>query len=188
MLNLAFKRYPCCHWSHAAIDGLLKVMRGENISHRDIEKITISVFSEATKLSRKWPTTIEEAEYSLLYPVAAAAVASDFGLAQLTDESRVSPEIKAMAKKIEIKHDPELDRCFPAEHPAIVRLKLNNGKTYSSGKISPIGREPLSREEIREKYFKLVIGSLTKTEAKELLSVIENFEKHRIADLLKFLE
>jgi len=190
MLNLVFKRYPCCGWSHAAIDGLLKVMKGKNISYKDIEKITISVFWEATKLSRKWPTTIEEAEYSLLYPVAAAAVASDFGLAQLTDESRSSPETKALAKKIEIEHDPELDKYFPAEVPAIVRIRLKNGKTYSSGKISPLGPkgESLSREEIREKFFELVRRSLTKTEAKELLSVIENLEKHRIADLLKFLE
>src|SRR5690348_12949062 len=65
------KRYPICRWTHALIDGALKLRREHALSSRDIAAIELTSFHEATRLYRDMPATSPVAQYSISYPVAA---------------------------------------------------------------------------------------------------------------------
>ncbi len=59
IMNLYFKPYTCCRWGHPAIDSCLHIMKENNLSHKDIEHITIRTFKRATMLSKIVPKTVE---------------------------------------------------------------------------------------------------------------------------------
>jgi len=192
IMNLYFKRYCCCHYLHAAIDGLLNVMKRNNISASEIKKITVSTFAAPARFQTEWPDSIEEAQYNLVYCLSAAAVAGNFGLEQLLNyaEARENEEIRAVKEKIEVKVSPELEARYPEEHLASVTVLTERGKIYDSGIIKPKGvpTNPLTFADIKDKFFEITRGLLDSSEQERIIAIIDQFEKQDVSSLLNRLK
>nr|MBA2361551.1 MmgE/PrpD family protein [Actinomycetota bacterium] len=76
--------------------------------------------------------TTEEAQYSLVWPVAAALAHGTFGVEQVLTPAFGDPAIRRLASLIEIHVDPILDADFPARRRSRVTLELTDGSLRSS--------------------------------------------------------
>jgi 2-methylcitrate dehydratase PrpD len=189
MMQLYFKPYPCCRWSHPAIDGLRKIMTAEGLTRERIAGIRIRTFAESASLCRRPPTTLEEAEYSILYPVAVTACCGEFTPGHLREEHYADPEVlKLMAMTI-IEVDPTIQARFPRECLAEVAVTTTEGRVLTSGLAAARGDvdHPFSGEELRDKFRLITRGILAERDCQGFIVLVEHFAERRTADLVAYL-
>jgi len=135
------KDYACCGWAHAAVEGAYELVQTHAIGLNDIELIVVEAFHEAVRLGTRLPTTTEEAQFNLAWPVAAMLVDGEVGPRQTLEHRLNDPGIQDLAKRIRVVESEklnELRRLYEIGDPrgrfaSIVTIKLKDGKEYSSG-------------------------------------------------------
>jgi 2-methylcitrate dehydratase PrpD len=189
ILKLYFKPYPCCRWAQPSIEAVLRLKHQHKLQTEAITRITIHTFPEAAALSRKPPSNWEQAEYNICYPVAAAAALGDFGPAHLAQASFHNPQVLAMMDRIHVVIDPDIARQFPQKCLSEVEIATAAGGVYRSGAITARGDwdNPLSLNEMEEKFLRITGPVLPLTDARRLLELIQSFEKRTVADIIPFL-
>ena len=174
VMDLYFKPYTCCRWAHPAIDSCLDLMKEHGFTKDDIESVTIKTFERATKLSKIIPKTVDEAQYNIAYPVAAAIVLGDFGWLQLQKEYFTDPEILAMMKRLSFEVDDELEAKFPAHRICRAEITLKDGRKFTSADCEPRGEayENIQNDWLAGK-FRRITGPMFAAEGQEkILSMI----------------
>ncbi|MBA2755753.1 MAG: MmgE/PrpD family protein [Chloroflexia bacterium] len=133
-------------------------------------------FHQATRLASRRPTTTEEAQYSLPFPVAAALVHGQLGLAQLSGAGLGDPDVLRFSDQIELVDDPALSARFPAERIARVRIETAAGKILDSGETAAPwdAATPPTDEELIAKFRWVAGESLTAARVEELIDLIWN--------------
>ena len=178
VMDLYFKPYTCCRWAHPAIDACIGLMKEHAISAEDIESVTIQTFHRATLLSKIIPQTVDEAQYNIAYPVAAALIYGDFGYAQVRQESLGDPKVVEMMQKLSFAVDPALDSQFPARRICRAQIVTKDGRTLLSDECEPRGeaKENISVSWLSDK-FRRITGAVYSSEGQEkLLSMITSNE------------
>ena len=91
----------------------------------------------------------------------------------------MDPTIRAQLKKVEVVADPEIEKVFPALQRVIVNITATDGRKFSKQLDYPKGdpRNPLSDEEIEEKFRVLAEGVLSAKAQDKLIDAIWNLEK-----------
>ena len=139
VMNLYFKPYTCCRWAHPAIDACIGLMKQHGLSAQDIAHVTIRTFHRATLLSKIVPQAVDEAQYNIAYPIAAALVYGDFGYAQVRQESLGDPKVVAMMDKLSFAVDEAFDAQFPARRICQAEIRTTDGRTLLSEECEPRG-------------------------------------------------
>lgn len=132
ILNLYFKPYACCRWAQPAVAGALDISRRQSLSSADIAQINVGTFEAALRLSRKHPRNTEEAQYSLVYPLAAALIWGELGPAQVTPPAIFEPAILKLADRVEVAVLPDYERDFPEKALADVAVVTVDGRAFKS--------------------------------------------------------
>jgi 2-methylcitrate dehydratase PrpD len=141
ILDVYVKPYPCCRWTQPAIDAALQLRRAlAGRTGTTIERVVIETFAAAGTLSRRHPTTTEELQYSLTWPVAIALVEGRFGVDEVLNIP-VGEQAASLERSIVVEVDDELTAEFPAVRLSQVVLELDDGMTLRSGRIEA-GGEP----------------------------------------------
>jgi 2-methylcitrate dehydratase len=91
----------------------------------------------------------------------------------------MDPTIRAQLKKVEVLADPEIEKVFPALQRVVVNIATTDGRNVTKQLDFPKGdpRNPLSDQEIEEKFAALADGVLTPGAQKKLRDAIWNLEK-----------
>lgn len=139
VMSLYFKPYTCCRWAHPAIDACIGLMRQYQLTAEDIAHVTIRTFQRATLLSKIVPAAVDEAQYNIAYPVAAALVYGDFGYAQVRQESLGDPKVVAMMDKLSFAVDEKFDAQFPARRICQAEIVTADGRVLLSEECEPRG-------------------------------------------------
>lgn len=149
-----FKPHPVCHWSQPAIEAALSLRHG--IAAEAVAAIHIESFREAVDLGSKCPAprTSDEAQYSIVYPVAAALVHGRFGAAEVADSALRDVRVARLMQRTKLEEKAEFSEKFPAERWARVRLELRDGRRLVSEPARARGNpeNPLDDRELRAKY------------------------------------
>ena len=187
VMDLYFKPYTCCRWGHPAIDACLEIMNGYNLTPEDIEKATVYTFEKATMLSKIVPKEVDEAQYNIAYPVAAALIYGDFGWAQVRKESLGDPAVVEMMKKLHFEIDPEFDRQFPAKRYCRAEIVTKDGRTLVSSDCEPRGEahENIGVDWLADKFRRITGPVLTSEGQEKILAMIcgeENVDVRAIVD------
>ena len=132
IMNLYFKPYTCCRWAHQPIKACLDLMAKHAFTSDDIKEIIVYTFDSAAKLSKKVPTSTDEAQYNIAYPISAALVHGDLGYMQVREEALDNTKVLAMMKRLKFVTDPELDKLFPEKRLARVKIAFNDGTVLRS--------------------------------------------------------
>jgi 2-methylcitrate dehydratase PrpD len=159
--NVTRKVYPCCMHTHAAIDGVLGIVKKQSLTVQDVERITVKLNQNGfnfvclppDKIHR--PQTVPEAQFSLPYILATALLKGKVSLGDFIPEALGNPEVLAIASRVECLMDEDLNRSSQGRvSPAIVEIRTKGGQQYSlrvdERKGSPAN--PLTMEEVQEKY------------------------------------
>jgi 2-methylcitrate dehydratase PrpD len=161
VLEQGFKAHGSCWWSQPAIEAALGIIRANDIQPADIAAIRVETFEKATHLDHPQPSTTEQAQYSLPFPIAAALVKGSkradgwYGLGpdDLLDPAAADAETRRLARTIELVEAPDLTAAFPSRFLARVILTLRDGRTLASADTTFRGEldDPFSDEELTAK-------------------------------------
>jgi 2-methylcitrate dehydratase PrpD len=168
------KRIPVCLSSHAAVDAIMELVRGNNIAESDIESIACDVPPiVCANLVYPDPVTPQQAQFSMQYAVAASLRYGNLSLAHLETRLVARGELKALMARIRMHTGPMWgDAKLRASAPegAHVTLALRDGKHYTAFRANPRGSSahPLSRQELDDKFFSCVSPAMGDAAAGQL--------------------
>lgn len=171
-----FKPYSACRWAHAAIDGLGLLMDEHGLTPAQLDAIEIRTFDRALRLgNQRNPATLVEAQYSVPYCVALRAVVGADALLPLTEDALGRSDVVALAEKVTLYLDPELERRFPAHTPARVVLRTAKG-TLERLVETPLGDpgNPLSWDALRAKFRAVTRTLMSEDDRRRLLSAVDS--------------
>jgi len=136
--DLYVKPYPCCRWSQGAIAAGLAARGDRRLRAHDVTHVRVRVFAAADGLATVVPETTEEAQYSLVWPLACALVHGRFGVEEVLGPF-TDPEVIAMFHHIEVVVDDELTAGFPARRRSAVEIELSGGGRLHAGPMEAAG-------------------------------------------------
>ena len=174
VMGLYFKPYPCCRWAHPAIDAIIVVMKNNSLSHNDVEKVVIKTFKRATMLSKIEPTTADEAQYNIAYPVATAVVHGDFSIDRVQDDAFADQAVLDMMKRLSFEVDDDLDSQFPMKRICRAEIYTKNGECFVSPNCEPRGEatDGVDSKWLSDKFYRITAPLLDLSSASEILNMI----------------
>jgi 2-methylcitrate dehydratase PrpD len=186
------KVYPCCAWIQAAVQQLVAMRGNQPVRAEDVKKLRIGVCSYAARNNGSVaPIDTMGAQYSLPYCAALAVTADPRDPAMYFGEQLDDPARRALAQRIEIVVDPEMEKAYPKHYGSRVHLELANGKCYDSAVLDPHGMpsDPCSEEERISKFKLLVRELMTDARASELIETVRNVDRLRsIGELTRLMK
>jgi 2-methylcitrate dehydratase PrpD len=146
LLDVAtFKPYPCCAWTHTSLECGLR-LRERGVDPAQIREVTIGVNQQAyqstgTPLPRRYePATEVDAQFSIPYMFALALATGGVRLADFQPDALRRPEIRAVAGKVRVHVDQELDELNSREITGSRTVaRLVDGSTVELVIEQPVG-------------------------------------------------
>ena len=192
--RVAIKPYPCCGSIHSSIDAIFELGDVHGLGSDDIEAIVVynagGVISQCgfQYVGSGGPL---EAQMSLQYCLAAAALDGRIGHCQFSDARRQDPVLLDLARRVECVVDPEIEARYPRQFPSRVVVRMRTGTNLESQIAAPSGtpERPLTDEAFHEKLSELMEGLMPANLADELIAAVEALdEAPRIDRLTTVLE
>ncbi|HET7208865.1 MAG TPA: MmgE/PrpD family protein [Terriglobales bacterium] len=183
IVQCGMKAFPTEALTHTPISAVLDLVKANDLKPEQVEKIQIRSLARAADIlsdpSKYDPHTKETADHSLPYVIAAALVDRQVTPTQFTPERILDPAIRAQLKKVEVVADPEIEKVFPALQRVIVHITTTDGRSFSKQLDFPKGdpRNPLTDQEIGEKFAALADGVLSPSRQEKLKDTIWSLEK-----------
>jgi 2-methylcitrate dehydratase PrpD len=154
--GLSIKRYPICYATHRSIDAALDLVARHDLTPGKVERIHVSTGkTQMLMLRNARPQTGLEAKFSMQFAMAAALVARNVGLRELTDDFVRRPEVQAIFPRVSLEGTnatKEGSNFAPAD---AVEITTTDGETFKSGPVEfakGSHERPLSREELWSKF------------------------------------
>ena len=185
-----YKAYPCCRWSHPAIDAAYDMMRDNALSHEMIQAVEIRTFHYATRLAGHEPQSQDEFAYSIAFPVAAMIVRGQVGVSELSQETLHDPDILRISQATNLIDDAEMTRISTDKRWAQVSFVLKDGRKIETAPRTPRGDAdmPLTDKEISLKFHLLANPILGVPQADEIEALSSQFDTLSVKDFYHLLD
>ena len=177
------KAFPTEALTHTPISAVLDLVKSNDLRPEDVEKVQIRSLARAADIlsdpSKYDPRTKETADHSLPYVIAAALVDRQVTPVQFTMEKIMDPKIREQLNKVEVVADPEIEKVFPALQRVIVQIQTRDGRSFHKQLDFPKGdpRNPLTDQEIEEKFAALADGVLSRGAQKRVKDSVWSLER-----------
>ena len=177
--HMFVKVFSCCGWVQSSIQALLDLRGPRPLAAELIRKVRIGVPGYVTRNNGAvTPPDTMGAQYSLPY-CSALALAGDPRDPTMFEEAAINdPARRALAQRVELVTDPELDAAFPRHSGARVELELANGERRNAFVPDPHGSpaDPCTDAEIAEKFTRLASFVKSAESAEKLARTIRRME------------
>ncbi len=181
------KPHPSCGGTHAAMNGMLQLIRMHDIHEEDVEKVDVGMNQGGVdSLYYPDPKDIYEAKFSMQFVIALLLHYRRWGLALHTDAVVNSPEMRALYPKVNFFVDEELDKSIDRDYTdyhAIVTVTMKDGTVYSIHSNPP----QLDFAQIRQKFDECTVDIIGAERAAKIVDVVRNLENYGQADLMSLL-
>ncbi|HBN27305.1 MAG TPA: hypothetical protein DD405_07535 [Desulfobacteraceae bacterium] len=175
--GISIKPYPSCGGTHTALDGILDLVKTNNIKPDDVQQIKVGCSDLLPRvLIHSNPKSGLEGKFSMEYCMAIALLDKKAGLEQFTDEKAADPITVKTVKKVKIETRPLNDN--KTDVFVEVTIKLNNGTELSTQVDTAKGNPdaPLSTEELTAKFKDCAILVLPENNADRIIAVMDDLE------------
>ena len=175
VMELYFKQYACCAFIHPGLDGLLDIQRKERVRAGDIRSIVLRFPASGYRIIDDNPLRSHCAQYVL-------ALAAQKGVVDFYDilhDQRSDPVIESLSKRTQVIGDDMLDRTYPDLYRSIIEVETTGGDRHVRDVSHPKGspEQPLTREEITQKFARLTNGLMPAQHANEIIKTIRGLEE-----------
>jgi 2-methylcitrate dehydratase len=177
------KAFPTEALTHTPISAVLALVIEHDLQPEQVEKVHIRSLARAADIladpSKYDPRNKETADHSLPYVIAAALAERQVTPLQFTPEKIQDPRIRAQLRKVEVVADPEIEKVFPALQRVAVTIRTTAGREFTKQLDYPKGdpRNPLTDQEIEQKFAALADGVLSKPAQQRVKTAIWNLEQ-----------
>lgn len=187
MRRVWFKVYPVCGWIQTVIQQLV-TLRGANALELDqVAAVRVGVSRYAVQNNGE-PAPIDTmgAQYSIPYCAALSLLGDPSDPQSYQQKTVHDPRIRALAAKVEVFVDPEVEAVYPAKFGASVSLRLADGEPRTSTVLDCHGTpsDPCSDAEMRDKFKRLSAGRLSEDRADRLAAGVASLANLRSVRLL----
>ena len=185
VMKTSIKPHSCCRYKQGPIDGVLQVMDEHKLSSGDIDSMIVGVLKTGIALvvtpeEKKYnPAGIVDAQFSMPFGAAVAAIYGKATLDEYTMENIQSSEVKSMMDRVVCKEDESLEPEFPRKWPASVTIKTKTGETFSARIEYPKGdpENPLAWDELINKFKGLAAPVYEADKIDKIVECVRNVEK-----------
>ena len=179
--------------NHTTLDAIREMQQERPFSAKDVKKIVVRG-SQVTMDHVGWkyvPQGLTSAQLNLPYCIATWLLEGDCFVDQFTEDKVADSSRMALAEKVEVHHDREnTSKGAKFRHMVHVEAHLNDGTVMKRTVEAARGSEKkfASEAEIVEKFEKLAVKALPKSQVEELRDAMLGLDKtedaSRIARLL----
>ncbi len=193
ILNCSMKAFPTEALTHTHITAALKVVSQNNITSDQIDSVKVTSIARACDIlfdpQKYHPESRETADHSLPYCIAAAIVNHKITTQSFSEEKLNDPKIWEVINKIKGEASIEFEKMFPEKQPSKVTIKLKDGREFSEYIEFPKGdpREPMTIEDIENKFNSLSDGILSKPRQREIKKLILNCDRKKAGEFMENL-
>jgi 2-methylcitrate dehydratase PrpD len=148
-----FKFHACCRHVHAPAEALLGLIDQHGLRAPDIDGIDVETYAGALRIAnRPEPISFTDIQFSIPYCLGLVALGGRQALLPMTADALGRPEVVAIARKVSLRLDAELDGRFPAETLCRVSVRVGE-RRFVSPVTAPRGEasDPPSWSELEEK-------------------------------------
>jgi 2-methylcitrate dehydratase PrpD len=191
LYHAAMKRFPVNASQHSPIELLDNLVRTNNIQPIQVAKIEVGV-NEGILLhggTIYQPKEVIEAQFSLRFSLALRLLQGNNDLQHYLDSAKWNDSaMLEVGKKIELFADPTAvgERRFACQ----MKIQLTDKRKFSGSLAAPKGNynNPLSADEMREKFFRLGANALPRERLDEIVKRVAVIERQDdIAPLVELL-
>jgi 2-methylcitrate dehydratase PrpD len=180
--GVGIKQYPCCAFTHRALDGMLTLVQQHKLSADEVVAVECRVGRPTTEvLIHTRPQTGLEGKFSMQYCMAAALLDKRIGLLSFSDEKVRRPAVQQLCERVTMTPHPEAQRSGASgeELPVTVTVTLKNGRTLSAQVQHPKGHpaNPLSAVALQEKFEDCAYGVLERPDIGQVIALVQGLEQ-----------
>jgi 2-methylcitrate dehydratase PrpD len=153
-IGLFRKQYPCCHCAHAAIAAVSSIADERDLAPESIGEIRVSVSEmAAAALDEGFPTTADEARFSLPYLLGRAVLDGTVGFEAFEPAAYRDPAVRTVAERVRMDVNESRD---VSSLRTTVELTTTTEETARREDVSPPGSpdNPMSEEALSAKFEK----------------------------------
>ena len=179
----SIKPYSCCGSTHSYVDAAFELRRrlGTPWSEQRRVRAGMAKVVDVQCGFNYRPSSVLNAQMSLRYVVAAALLEGQALPPQFSETKISDPTITGLAQRIELEHDPALDKLYPARFAAWLAAE-NDGQWVRVDVLDPLGSaaNPVDARGVVEKFR----GINPKLPVDAIAEVALAIEGHTVRDLL----
>ena len=187
-----FKLYAACRHTHAAVDAA-RLLRDEHaLQPEQVERVVVRTYDVANRLcgATALPSGPSEAKFSLSFTIALGLTVGHAGMSCFTPETVADESLRALASRVRVEIDPEIERTYPAKRTAALDLTTADGRLLKAE--VPIARGepeiPLTQEDVEAKFLDNARGALAQEQAEAIIAEVRALDTRpscgRLLDLL----
>jgi 2-methylcitrate dehydratase len=194
--RLSLKSYNSAVPTESAIFCMLELRKAHPFDPANVVGIEADVFQDAYdftgggKFGPKTDVhTKEDADHSLPYLLAVAALDGDVQLAQLDPRRINRPDVQALLRKVQVKPDDAFTARYPAEVPARVTVRLNGGQSFSHEVKDYPGfpTRPFTWDQVGAKFDRLVGDHADAGLRRDIKAALASLESIQVRELMRLL-
>ncbi len=180
MTSVFVKVYSCCSWIQGTVQQLVALRGPQPLKPADIRQVRIGVSSYAAKNNGEpAPVDIMGAQYSFPYCAALALASDPTDPAMYLEKVIDDPERRALARRVELYVDPEMEAAYPKHYGSRIEFVLANGERRSSFVLDPHGfpADPVTDPERIEKFTRLAGHAKPAGRVADIARAVQRAEK-----------
>jgi 2-methylcitrate dehydratase PrpD len=181
--GVSIKTYPCGVVGHPAMDAMKALAIEHRLQPEEVAHVKVSTGSNVLPpkgpLRYKKARTALQGKFCVPFQMASMIIRRKAGIGEFTDEFVQSPLVQEMMDRVEAVIDPGIDALGKDKIVSIIEVQLKDGRILrgrSSEHYRGGPQNPLTREELAEKFNDCVQRILKPDQAKILMEAIESLE------------
>ncbi len=178
-MDAGFKMWACRAPIHPTLEALRTLQRDRGLQADDVAKVTVRLDDGAYKAPGfSWtPTTITSAQVNLHCCAAALLLEGDVFVRQFSDEHLANRHILDLTRRIETVLDDQMDALSSYQRRVRGIVALKNGETLEAiGETRGSPLNPVTRDDVIEKFLKMVSAILSEDDQDALLALCDRPE------------
>src|SRR5919108_2058116 len=180
--GVAIKQYPCCAFTHRALDGMLALVQQHQLNADDVVAVECRVGRPTMEvLIHTRPQTGLEGKFSMQYCLAAALLDKRIGLLSFSDEKVRRPAAQQLFERVTLRLHPEAQHndASGEELPVTVTVTLRDGRTFSTPIQHPKGHpaNPLTAVALQDKFEDCAYGVLARQDLRRVAELVQSLEQ-----------
>ncbi len=169
------KPFPSCRHTHAPVDVALALRDRTGITPEQVARVEIETYQATMDLTdNPNPTHEFAAKFSTQYCVGAALTLGRLTLADFGPESINDRAIQNLMRRTTLRVDPEIQARYPGEWACRITITTTAGEQVVGSTAAPKGdpENPLSLEELRDKFRSMLAGTQYASRAETLIQAV----------------